>query len=79
MLSFQEVRIFGHNAIEAAKAVETTRPAAGNAPARAKALAALPNRFVAFYFDDTFMSFEDVARTRAAVAGRVQGSFGLIR
>jgi VWFA-related protein len=60
---------------EAARAVKTARPAAGKAPEQAEAPAAPPNRFVAFYFDDTFMSFEDIVRTRDAATRYLNSSF----
>lgn len=55
--------------------VELSRPAAPGAaqqvnPSRAEKppekleITAIAERFVAFYFDDTFMSFEDIVRTR---------------
>jgi len=42
------------------------RAEAVRAPQGVKPSNALPARFVALYFDDTFMSFEDVVRTRSA-------------
>ncbi len=58
--------------VERAGAAVTSRqppgrqPAVEKPPEQAKPAAAPPSRFVAFYFDDTFMSFEDIVHTRDA-------------
>ena len=56
--------------------VEVAHPAAASTPERnnppaveepqVQSAAPVPERFVALYFDDTFMSFEDIVRTRNA-------------
>jgi VWFA-related protein len=50
-----------------ASAVEkSNRPPAGKQPEKVESPAGPPERFVALYFDDIFMGFEDVVRTRQA-------------
>jgi VWFA-related protein len=43
-----------------------SRPSAEKPAEKVESPAAPPERFVALYFDDTFMSFDDVLRTRSA-------------
>jgi VWFA-related protein len=56
---------FAHPA--ATRPVEkSNRPSAEKPPEKVESPAAPPQRFVALYFDDTFMAFDDVVRTRKA-------------
>jgi VWFA-related protein len=52
----------------AAAVEKSAPPALENPPEQVERAAALPERFVALYFDDTFMPFEDIVRTRDAAA-----------
>ena len=54
-----------------ASAGETAKPAA---PSEAAPVPPLPQRYVAFFFDDLVVSFEDLARTRAAAERYINSS-----
>jgi VWFA-related protein len=50
----------------ASTAEKSNRPAVEKRPEQVESAAPVPERFVALYFDDTFIPFEDVVRTRDA-------------
>ena len=58
-------------------AAEGAPPAAGGSPANAQAgAAAMPNRFIAFLFDDLHTRFEDLPQVRNAMVKYINNSLG---
>ncbi len=70
------VQLF-HPAPTAGKGQRSGQPAGEKPPEEAQVPVAMPERFAALYFDDTFMSFEDVARTRDAARQYLESSVTL--
>lgn len=58
----------------AAKAVEKTNPPIREPHEEIEPTAPSAGRFVAFYFDDTFLAFEDIVRTRDAAVRYLKSS-----
>jgi len=61
----------------AARADQKSSLPVGEKPPEEARAATVPERFAALYFDDTFMSFEDVARTRDAARHYLESSVTL--
>ncbi|HEV2348779.1 MAG TPA: VWA domain-containing protein [Terriglobia bacterium] len=64
--------------IEGASGAEGASPDAAASPSSAApaGMPVLPNRFVAMYFDDEMMPFENVVRTRDAAEGYLKSALG---